>query len=106
MEQYHMLLEVPIKTETALGNAEQFQLDTLRSATFWIIAWSWRLLNPHAIMSVLLVSLFFDKGIEMLHWFQCLGFLPLVVLIFTSEVHLQATTWKLWYLSGAGYPAH
>ena len=33
MEQYHMLLEIPIKAET--GNAEKFQLDTLRSATFW-----------------------------------------------------------------------
>ena len=35
MEQYHMLLEIPIKAETASGNAEKFQLDTLRSATFW-----------------------------------------------------------------------
>jgi len=99
MEQYHMLLEMPIKTETASGNAEDFQLDTLRSATFWIIAWSWRLLNPHAIMSVLLASLFFDKGVETFIWCQFLGFLPLLVLIFTSEVHLQATAWKIWYLA-------
>ena len=35
MEHYHMLLEIPIKAETASGNAEKFQLDTLRSATFW-----------------------------------------------------------------------
>ena len=33
MEQYHYLLEVPISTHT--GNAEGFQLETMRSATFW-----------------------------------------------------------------------
>jgi len=99
MEQYHMLLEIPIKAETASGNAEKFQLDTLRSATFWIIAWSWRLINPHAIMSILLITIFFDKLMETLHWVHCLGFLPLFVLIIMSEIHLQATAWKLWYLA-------
>ena len=115
MEQYHYLLEVPITTHN--GNAEGFQLETMRSASFWyvnttkilnlwpkkfffrIIVWSWRLLNPHALMSVLLVSIFFDKAVELFVWIQYLGFLPLLGLIVTSEVHLQATSWKLWYLS-------
>ena len=66
---------------------------------FRIIVWSWRLLNPHALMSVLLVSIFFDKAVELFVWIQYLGFLPLLGLIVTSEVHLQATSWKLWYLS-------
>ena len=35
MEQYHYLLEVPIATETSAGNAENFQLETMRSASFW-----------------------------------------------------------------------
>ena len=35
MEQYHYLLEVPIATETSTGNAESFQLETMRSASFW-----------------------------------------------------------------------
>ena len=50
-------------------------------------------------MSVLLVSIFFDKAVELFVWIQYLGFLPLLGLIVTSEVHLQATSWKLWYLS-------
>jgi len=100
MEKYHMLLEVPIQTTaTSSGTAESFQLETMRSAAFWIIVWSWRLLNPHAIMSVLLVSIFFDREVELFLWLQWLGFLPLLGLIFTSEVHLQATGWKLWYLT-------
>ena len=64
-----------------------------------MIVWSWRLLNPHALMAVLLVAIFFDKGVELFYWIQWLGFIPLLGLIATSEVHLQATGWKLWYLS-------
>ncbi len=60
--------------------------------------WSWRLLNPHALMSVLLVSIFFDKEIDLFLWLQYLGFVPLLGLVATSEVHLQATEWKIWYL--------
>jgi hypothetical protein len=37
MEQYHVLLEVPIATATAAGNAEKLQLETVRSASFWCV---------------------------------------------------------------------
>lgn len=36
MENYHMLLEVPMQTKmTSTGTAETFQLETMRSAAFW-----------------------------------------------------------------------
>lgn len=36
MENYHMILEVPMQTKmTSTGTAETFQLETMRSAAFW-----------------------------------------------------------------------
>lgn len=99
MEQYHLLLEVPMASESASGSAQELQTDTLRSAAFWIIAWSWRLLNPHALMSILLAAIFFDRAIDVFSWLQYLGFLPLFGLMVSSEVHLQTTVWRLWYHS-------
>ena len=73
----------------------KFQTETLQSAPFWIIVWSWRLLNPHAQMSFLLGAIFFDKTLEVFSWIQFLQFVPLAALIFSSEVHLQATAWNM-----------
>jgi hypothetical protein len=78
-----------------MGEVQKFQTETLQSAPFWIIVWSWRLLNPHAQMSFLLGAIFFDKTLEVFTWMQYLQFVPLAALIFTSEVHLQATSWNI-----------
>ena len=51
MQQYHTLLELPhvsVDSHLGMGDVQKFQTDTLQSAPFWIIVWSWRLLNPHA----------------------------------------------------------
>ena len=102
MQQYHTLLEVPHFSQTSnshlgMGDVQQFQTDTFQSAPFWIIVWSWRLLNPHAQMSFLLGAIFFDKTLEVFSRMQYLQFVPLLALIFTTEVHLQATGWKIPY---------
>ena len=95
MQQYHLLLEVAAKNVADVQLQQHFQTDTLQSAPFWIIVWSWRLLNPHAQMSFLLGAIFFDKTLEVFSRMQYLQFVPLLALIFTTEVHLQATCWKL-----------
>jgi hypothetical protein len=39
--------------QDVLGPMQHFQTETLQSAPFWIIVWSWRLLNPHAQETIL-----------------------------------------------------
>jgi hypothetical protein len=60
MQQYHTLLELPhlsVDSHLGMGDVQKFQTDTLQSAPFWIIVWSWRLLNPHAqVRSTLTIS--------------------------------------------------
>ena len=93
---YHTLLEIPVVS--APINMEFMQTQTMQSASFWIIVWSWKLLNPHALMATLQYSIFFDQYLSVISWIQYIAFAPMVVLVTMSEMHLQATKLRLWYI--------
>ena len=70
-----------------------FQVSTLKSSPFWIISWSWKILNPHSQMSFLLCFVFFDRAGRVFLWLRYLGFIPLAALVACSEVHMQTVLW-------------
>ena len=96
LQSYHTLLEIPVVS--APINMEFMQIQTMQSASFWIIIWSWKLFNTHAFMAILQYSVFFDQHLSVISWIQYLAFAPMFVLIFMSEMHLQATKLRLWYI--------
>jgi len=96
IQTYHTLLEVPVIS--APVNMEVMQTNTMQSASFWMIVWSWKLLNPHALMATLQYSIFFDQYLSVISWIQYIAFSPMFVLVFMSEMHLQATKLRLWYI--------
>lgn len=96
IQSYHTLLEVPVISSPI--NIETMQISTMQSASFWMIIWSWKLLNPHALMSTLQYSIFFDQYLSVISWIQYIAFAPMFVLVFMSEMHLQATRLRLWYI--------
>lgn len=94
MQTGHKLLEIPVRK----GNFSllDFQTKETQSATFWIVSWSWKILNPHALMNFYLYSIFLDFGIPVLIHLHLIGFIPLLILAFTSEIHLQTIMWNMW----------
>ena len=89
----HIHLEVPVNSIV-----EDFQISVLQSTSFWIIAWTWKLLNPNATLSIYLYTIFFDFGVPFMVFFQYLAFVPLLGLAFISECHTKSIEWKLSYL--------
>ena len=73
MEQYHYLLEVPITTHN--GNAEGFQLETMRSASFWYVnttkilnLWPKFFFQDHCMVMAPFESTCVDVGALSLHF--------------------------------------
>ncbi len=90
MSGFHELLEVPRASPTA----KDFQVTALKSSPLWIICWSWKLINPHAQMSLLLCFVFFDCAGSVFLWIRYLGFLPVMAVAAMSEVHMQTILWN------------
>ncbi len=90
MSGFHELLEVP---RVSLS-AKDFQVAALKSTPLWIICWSWKLINPHAQMSLLLCFIFFDCAGSVFLWIRYLGFLPVMAVAAVSEVHMQTVLWN------------
>lgn len=96
IQSYHTLLEIPVVS--APINMEVMQRNTMQSASFWMIIWSWKLLDPHALLATLQYSIFFDQHFSVISWIQYIAFAPMLVLVIMSELHLQATKLRLWYI--------
>lgn len=96
IQSYHTLLEIPVVS--APVNMEVMQRNTIQSASFWMIIWSWKLLDPHALLATLQYSIFFDQHNSVISWIQYIAFAPMLVLVLMSEMHLQATQLRLWYI--------
>lgn len=60
----------------------------LRSKLFFGIAWVWRIFNVHALLHLLLLSIFCDKLWEFLRMIQYIGFAILLVIICATEMHV------------------
>ena len=73
--------------------ARAFQVATLKSSPFWLVCWSWKLLNPHSLMSFLLCLVFFDCAGRAFLWARYLGYIPIVVLGVFSELYMQSAMW-------------
>ncbi|XP_046999160.1 ceramide phosphoethanolamine synthase [Schistocerca americana] len=65
------------------------QIQAFRSLLMWVVAWLWRIFNPHALINALLVAVFCDKLWEFLCAIQYVGFLILVSIVCISEMHVQ-----------------
>lgn len=60
----------------------------MRSKWFFSIAWLWRVFNVHALLHLLLLSIFCDKLWEFLRLVQYIGFVILLVIICATEMHV------------------
>lgn len=59
-----------------------------QSEWFFSIAWLWRIVNVHALLHCLLLSIFCDKLWEFLRTIQYIGFVVLLVIICVTEMHV------------------
>ncbi|XP_059488508.1 ceramide phosphoethanolamine synthase [Neocloeon triangulifer] len=83
--EYHDLLEVPGPTYST----RVIQNTVFKSSALWITVWFWRLTNPHAMMELILISIFLDKLWHFLTWIQYIGFVILLVQVSITETHLH-----------------
>ena len=52
-------------------------LQVLKSSTYWMIVYFWRLANPHSVMQFILVAILYNKVFEYLYAVQYLGYVPI-----------------------------
>lgn len=64
------------------------QIFIFKSEWFFCVAWLWRVVNVHALLHCLLLSLFCDKLWEFLHAIQYIGYVVLLVIICLTEMHV------------------
>lgn len=93
MTGFHELLEVP-RTFANNKSAMDYQVGVFKSSPFWIICWSWKLLNPHSMMSFLLCFVFLDIAGLVFAKIRYLGFVPLFALVVSSELMMQTIRWR------------
>ena len=83
---FHNILE----TDTYVGTSPErmiIQNEVLKSSSYWIIVYFWRLLNPHMVMQFILVAILYNKLFEYMCIVQFFGFLPIFVTGFLSYVY-------------------
>lgn len=59
-----------------------------KSKWFFTVAWLWRIVNVHALLHCLLLSIFCDKLWEFLRMIQYVGFIVLLAIICATEMHV------------------
>lgn len=59
-----------------------------KSQWLFLVAWLWRIVNVHALLHYLLLSIFCDKLWEFLRTIQYAGYVVLLVIICISEMHV------------------
>jgi len=84
---YHFLLEEADKNITPEQGA--LQDEVLKSAMMWVVIWFWKIMNSHALMEMLLLSIFLDKVWEFLTCVQYIGFIGLCGLVTVTECHFR-----------------
>jgi hypothetical protein len=84
---YQDLLE---KNEVTPAQFER-QNYAMKSTWFFVIIWLWRIINVHALLHLLLLSIFCDKLWDFLKSIQFVGFVILLTIICSTELHLYET---------------
>lgn len=71
-------------------SAAQFERQNyvIRSTWFFCVAWLWRIINVHALLHFLLLSIFCDKLWDFLKAMQYACFVVLLMVICGTELHL------------------
>ncbi|XP_071455285.1 ceramide phosphoethanolamine synthase-like [Hetaerina americana] len=85
---YHSLLEINPST----NHQRVVQIDVFKSQTLWIIILCWRLCNPHALMEMILISIFIDRLWEFLRWTQYYGFVVIFTVTVVTQAHIHYVT--------------
>ena len=88
------LLEVPVRKGDL--TLESYQRETIQTTSLWFTSWSWKILNPHAMLNFYLYTMFFELHLPTMHYLRFLGVIPIIGLIFVCEINLQAIMWNMW----------
>ncbi|KAG8225886.1 hypothetical protein J437_LFUL006048 [Ladona fulva] len=96
MDGYHSILE----TDTSTPQERELQVEVLKSTTMWIIIMLWRVCNPHALLEMVLVSIFIDKLWSFLRWTQYYGFVIILILSAVTHAHMH---YAKTLISSSGY---
>ncbi|XP_046405709.1 ceramide phosphoethanolamine synthase-like [Ischnura elegans] len=88
LDAYHSLLEIEPLTE----GQRALQIEIFKSQSLWIIIWCWRLCNPHALLEMILISIFIDRLWEFLRWSQFYGFLVILSVTAVTQIHINHVT--------------
>lgn len=81
---YRDLLESPSQDATQA----RMKSKVLKSNIFYIIIWFWRLTNGHSLMQLLIASVFIGKLWQFLDFIKYIGFLEIILLATTTELHI------------------
>lgn len=60
----------------------------MRTNWFFLVAWAWRIVNVHALLHLLLLSIFCDKLWDFLKYMQFAFLIILLFVICSTEIHL------------------
>jgi hypothetical protein len=63
----------------------------MTSNWFFLVAWLWRIINVHAMLHLLLLSIFCDKLWDFLEAMQYTCFVVLLIVVCGTELHLWET---------------
>lgn len=89
ISRFHDILEPPATPDPAA------RLLVMRSVWLWVVAWLWRVLNPHALTAMLLGAVLVDKQWEWATWALKRTALLICVLVFLTEVELRIAQFTL-----------
>ncbi|XP_034239477.1 ceramide phosphoethanolamine synthase isoform X2 [Thrips palmi] len=83
ISRFHDILEPPATPDPVA------RLLVMRSVWLWVVAWLWRVLNPHALTAMLLGAVFVDRQWEFASWAWKRVAVLLLVLVLLTEVELR-----------------
>ncbi|KAH8272937.1 hypothetical protein KR018_011620 [Drosophila ironensis] len=77
-----------LEREDVTGGQSQCQEYVFKSSWFFCVAWMWRIVNVHALLHCVLLSIFCDKLWDFLRAIRYSGYIILLVAICLTEMHI------------------
>lgn len=77
-----------LEREDVSSNQYQCQNYVFKSTLFFCVAWMWRIVNVHALLHCVLLSIFCDKLWDFLRAIRYSGYIILLVAICLTEMHI------------------
>ena len=81
--QFSSLLESDVRTEEKINAQSQ----VLKSSTMWMIIYFWRLLNPHSITQIILITILYNRTYDFFMCAHYIGYFPIILLAFISQIY-------------------